>query len=60
MKTERQVNEVLSEAYFRELGQCMNDLSVMLKRKWIVGRLRVMVAEERVEVLDWTWRRLWR
>ena len=26
----------------------MNDLSVILRRKWIVGRLRVMVAEERV------------
>ena len=60
MKTKRQVNEVLSEVYFRELGHCVNDLSVILRREWIAGRLRVMVAEERVEVLDWTWRRLWR
>ena len=38
----------------------MNELSVILRQERIVGRLRVTVAEERVEVLDWTWRRLWR
>ena len=30
----------------------MNDLSVILRREWIVVRLRVTVAEERVEVFD--------
>jgi len=33
----------------------VNDLSVILSREETVGRLRVTVVDERVQVSDWTW-----
>jgi len=36
----------------------VNDLSVILSREETVGRLRVTVVDERVQVSDWIWRKI--
>jgi len=38
----------------------VNDLFVILSREETAGRVNVIEAEERVDVQDWTCKRLWR
>jgi len=38
----------------------VNDLFVILSREETAARLSVIEAEERVDVPDWTFNRLWR
>jgi len=50
----------LGRAFKRTGTWCVNDVLVILSREETAGRVSVIEAEERVDVPEWTCKRLWR